>query len=67
MGKEFKNKIDFCADVEIPFPVFDFVFVDSDLYPPVFIMVGPVPIFFGEYHLMKMKLHIMFLSFVLHR
>lgn len=68
MGKEFKNKIDFCADVEIPFPVTDFVFVDSETFPtPVFIMVGPVPIFFGEYHCMKMKLCIMFFSLMLHR
>lgn len=49
MGKEFKNKIDFCAEANIRFPVKDFVIVDSELYPPVFIMVGPVPIFFGEY------------------
>ena len=47
MGKEFKDKVDFCADADIPFPVKDFVFVDSDNFPPVFIMVGPVPIFFG--------------------
>lgn len=51
MGKEFKNKIDFCVDVEILFFVIDFVFVDSDLYLLVFIMVGFVLIFFGEYFL----------------
>lgn len=49
LGKEFSNKVDFCADVEIPFPVKDIVIIDSDLLPDVFIMVGPVPIFFGWY------------------
>ncbi|XP_062572081.1 uncharacterized protein LOC134234050 [Saccostrea cucullata] len=43
MGKEFQNKVDFCADVEIPFPTKDFEFLDLDIGP---IMVGPVPLYF---------------------
>lgn len=49
MGKEFKNKIDFCVEVNIWFFVKDFVIVNSELYLLVFIMVGFVLIFFGEY------------------
>lgn len=67
MGKEFKNKIDFCVDVEILFFVIDFVFVDSEMFLIfVFIMVGFVLIFFGEYYCMKMKFCIMFCLFMLY-
>ncbi|XP_061168901.1 uncharacterized protein LOC133178169 [Saccostrea echinata] len=43
MGKEFQEKVDFCAEAEIPFPTKDFVFVDEDVGP---FMVGPVPLYF---------------------
>lgn len=48
MGEEFKSTVDFCVEADIPFPVKDFVAVDSDSYPPLFIMVGPVPISIGK-------------------
>lgn len=67
MGKEFKNKIDFCAEANVRFPVKDFVIVDSKLYPPVFIMVGPVPISFGEYKYQKLFKAMQFLLFIVTR
>lgn len=48
MGEEFKSTVDFCVEADIPFPVTDFVAVDSDSYPPLLIMVGPVPISIGK-------------------
>lgn len=48
MGEEFKSTVDFCVEADIPFPVKDFVAVDSDSYPPLFIVVGPVPISIGK-------------------
>ncbi|XP_062614230.1 uncharacterized protein LOC134275967, partial [Saccostrea cucullata] len=43
MGKEFQNKVDFCADVDIPFPTKDFVLIDKKIGP---FMIGPIALYF---------------------
>ncbi|XP_062588035.1 uncharacterized protein LOC134249704 [Saccostrea cucullata] len=43
LGKEFKNKIDFCEEVDVPFPTGDFLIANATFGP---IMAGPIPIYF---------------------
>ncbi|XP_061188852.1 uncharacterized protein LOC133197029 [Saccostrea echinata] len=43
LGKEFKNKIDFCEEVDVPFPTGDFLIANETFGP---IMAGPIPIYF---------------------
>ena len=45
VGKEFKNKIDFCVSANIPVQPFDIQFFEPITLP---FMVGPVPMSVGK-------------------
>ena len=44
VGKEFKNKVDFCVSANIPVPPFDIPFFSVRQH----FMVGPVPLSLGK-------------------